>query len=210
LNEILDSQRSPNDKLGIGYKKHTTHFEASTAKKHEVSPSLSKDGNNIASQSSTQGKESFKRTKQGRHQEAIFTPQRRDTPSRWKSKKRYENVFHGQCYSCNEYGHKALECRYYARKDSERFHNTLRCWRCNQVGHIVSHCHTMRCYIFSGFGYKSQDFWNKRRNSMMRNSYSMTRRMHEVRKEDIFEKMEAQRSGSENLGQLQKLVKKTQ
>jgi hypothetical protein len=65
----------------------------STSKKHEVSPSLSKDGNNVASQPSTQGKESFKRTKQGRHQEAIFTPQTRETPSRWTPKQRYEFFF---------------------------------------------------------------------------------------------------------------------
>jgi chromosome segregation ATPase len=61
LNEILDSQRSPNDKSGLRYKKEATHVEASTSKKHEVSISLSKDGNNFASQPSTQGKESFKR-----------------------------------------------------------------------------------------------------------------------------------------------------
>ena len=36
----------------------------------------------------------------------------------------------------------------------------------------------------------------------------MTRRRHEVRKEDIFEKMEAQSSSSEKLGHLQKWVKK--
>jgi hypothetical protein len=159
LNEILDSQGSPNDKLGLGYNKEDTHVEASTSKKHEVSPSLSKDGNNFASKPSTQGKEIFKRTKKGRHQEAILTSQNKfKTPSRWTQKKRYENVFHGQCYSCNVYGHKVLECIYYARKDSERFHNTLRCWRCNQVGHIVAHCHTMRCYSCSGFDHKSQDF----------------------------------------------------
>jgi hypothetical protein len=160
LNEILDSQRSPNDKSGLGYNKEATHVEASTSKMLEVSTSFSKDENNIASQPSTQGKENFKRTKQGRHQESIFTPQRkfkRETPSRWKPKKRYENVFHGPCYLCNEYGHKALECRYYERKDNETFHNTLRCWRCNQVGHIAAHCHTMICYNYSGFGHKSQD-----------------------------------------------------
>ena len=144
LNEILDIQISPSDKIGLGYNKEATHVEASTSKNHEVSPSLSKDGNNVASQSSTQGKESFKRTKQGRHQEAIFTPQRRETPSRWTPKQRYENVFHGHCYSCNEYGHKALECRYYARKDIELFHSILRFWRCNQLGHIATQCHTMR------------------------------------------------------------------
>jgi hypothetical protein len=75
LNEILESQRSPNDKSGIGYKREATHDEASTSKKHEVSLSLSKDKDNVASQPPTQGKESFKRTKQGRHQEAILTPQ---------------------------------------------------------------------------------------------------------------------------------------
>jgi hypothetical protein len=107
LNEILDSQRSPNDKSGLGYKKETTHVEASTSKKHEVSPSLSKDGNNVASQPSTQGKE---RTKQGGHKEAISKSQSKfKTPSIWTPKQRYENVFHGHYYSCNEYGHKDLE-----------------------------------------------------------------------------------------------------
>jgi hypothetical protein len=67
----------------------------------------------------------------------------------------------------------------------------------------------MRCYRCSGFGHKSQDCWNTRRNSMMRTSYSMTRRRHEVRKEDIFENMEAQSSSSKKLGHIQKWVKKT-
>jgi hypothetical protein len=213
LDEILDSQRSPNDKSGLGYNKEAIHLEASTSKKHEVSPSFSKGGSNVASQPSTQRKETFKRTKKGRHQEAIFTPQRkfrRETPSRWTPKQRYENVFHGHCYSCNEYGHKDLDCRHYARKDNGRFHNTLRCWRCNQVGHIVAHCHTMRCYSCSGFGHKSQDCWNTRRQSMRSASYSMTRRTHEARKEDNFENMEAQSSSSEKLGHLQKWMKKTE
>jgi hypothetical protein len=68
----------------------------------------------------------------------------------------------------------------------------------------------MRCYSCSGFGHKSQDYWNTRRNSMMRSSYSMNKRRHEVRQEDIFEKMEAQISSSKNLGHLQKWVKKTE
>jgi hypothetical protein len=44
----------------------------------------------------------------------------------------------------------------------------------------------------------------------MRTSNSTTRRTHEVRKEDIFEKMEAQSSSSERLRHLQKWVKKTE
>jgi hypothetical protein len=112
LNEIFEIQRSPNDKSGLGYKREATHAKERTSKKHEVSPSLSKDENNVASQPTTQGKESFKITKQGIHQEAILEPQRR-----WTLKKRYESAFHGQCYSCNEYGHKYLECRSYARRN---------------------------------------------------------------------------------------------
>jgi hypothetical protein len=111
LNEIFETQIPPNDKSGLGYKKEATHVEAISSKKHEV-----KDEENVASQPFTKGKESFKRTKQERHQEATFTPQRK-----WTPKKRYESDFHGQCYSCNEYGHKDLECRSYARIDNGRY-----------------------------------------------------------------------------------------
>jgi hypothetical protein len=62
LDEILESQRSPYDKSGIGYKKEDTHAEESTSKKHEVSQSKKED--NVAKEPSTQGKENFKRTKQ--------------------------------------------------------------------------------------------------------------------------------------------------
>jgi hypothetical protein len=145
LDEILEIQRSPYDKSSLGYKEEATHVEASTTKNHEVI--TSKKEENVAKQPSTQGKENFKRTKQGRHQEAIF-----GTP-----KQRYESIFHGHCYSCNEYGHKSFECRYYERRYNGRFHNTTRCWRCDQVGHIVVHYNTMRCYSCSGFGHKSKD-----------------------------------------------------
>jgi hypothetical protein len=64
LNETLDSQISPNDKSSLGYNKEATHLEAITSKKHEVSPSFSKGGSNVASQPYHQGKENFKITKE--------------------------------------------------------------------------------------------------------------------------------------------------
>jgi hypothetical protein len=143
LDDILEIQRSRYDKSSLGYKGEDTHVEASTSKKHEVNPSNEED--NVAKKPSTQGKENFKSTKQGKHQEAIL-----GTP-----KKRYESIFHGNCYSCNGYGHKSFECKYYERKNNGRLYNTMRCWRHDQVGHIVFHCNTMRCYSCSGFGHKS-------------------------------------------------------
>jgi hypothetical protein len=198
LDEILESQRSSCDKSGLGYKGEDTHAEVSTSKKHEVN--LSKKEDNVAKQPSTQGKENFKIIKQGRHQEAIL-----GTP-----KKRYESIFHGHCYSCNGYGHKAFECRSYERRYNGRFYNSTRCWRCDQIGHISVHYNSMRCYSCSGFGHKSQECWNTRRKSMMRTSHNMARRRNEVRKGDIFEKMDTQSSNSEEKGHLQKWVKKTE
>jgi hypothetical protein len=198
LDEILESQRSPCDRSGLGYKEEDTHAKANTSKKNEVSPSNKEDI--FAKQPYTQGKENVKRKKQARHQKATF-----GTP-----KKRYESIFHGHCYSCNGYGHKYFECRSYERRYNGIFYNTMRCWRCDQVGHIVVHCNTMRCYSCSGFGHKSQECWNTRRKSMMRTSHSMARRRNEKRNGDILEKMNAHSSISEKQEPLQKWVKKAE
>jgi hypothetical protein len=160
LDEILDSQRSPNDKSSLGYKKEVAHFEASISEQHDVSPSFSKGGSKSAIQEPTQRNKIFRRSNKGRNQEAGPTPQRkfrRETPSRWTQKQRYGNVFNGHCFSCNEYGHRDLDFINYARRNVGRFNNILRCWICNQVGHIAAHFHTMRCYSCSGFGCKAQD-----------------------------------------------------
>jgi hypothetical protein len=45
---------------------------------------------------------------------------------------------------------------------------------------------------------------------MMRTSNSMARRRNEIRKGDVFKKMDAQSSSSEEQGHLQKWVKKTE
>jgi hypothetical protein len=158
LDEILDSQISPNVKYCIGYNKEVAYFEVGASKKKYVGHSFSKGEIKVSHQAPAKRKESSGRSEQGRHQEASYTPQtkfRRERPSRLTQNHRYENAFNGNCFSCNQYGHKALDCRHYVWEDVGRFNNILRCWRCNLVGHIAAHCHTMICYNYNGFGQKS-------------------------------------------------------
>jgi hypothetical protein len=70
---------------------------------------------------------------------------------------RYESVFNDFCFSCNEYGHKALDCRNRGRKQVGRFNNSIRCWNCNHVG----------------YGHKSHNYWNSRKQSMRNDLYNM-------------------------------------
>jgi hypothetical protein len=97
LDEILDSQRSPNDKSSLGYNKE----EISTPKKPDASPSFVKSESRYDSGSSCSTNEInttiFRRSDQGTHPEATHTPQskfRRDTPS-WMNQRRYESVCNG-------------------------------------------------------------------------------------------------------------------
>jgi hypothetical protein len=114
LDEILDSQRSPNDKSGLGYNKE----EISTPKKPDASPSFVKGEDKSDKGPSFVKRESrydsgsscsknernttiFRRSDQGRHPEATHTPQskfRRETPS-WMNQRRYESVCNGYCFS---------------------------------------------------------------------------------------------------------------
>ena len=97
LDEILDSQRSPNDKSSLGYSKE----EISTRKKLDAGPSFVKRESRYDSGSSCSKNENntteFRRSDQGRHPEATHTPQSkfiRETPS-WMNQRRYESICNG-------------------------------------------------------------------------------------------------------------------
>jgi hypothetical protein len=192
LDEILDSRRSPYDKTGLGHNKE----EISNLKKPDASPSFVKSEDRYDASLSFIKRESkydvgsscsknkrnttkLRRSDQGRHPKATHTPQskfRRETPS-WMNQRRYESVFNGYCFSCNEYGHKALDCRHHGRKQVGRFNNSIICWNCNHVGHIAAHCYTMRCYSCGGYGHKAYNCWNSRRQSIRNASHNMTTRV---------------------------------
>jgi hypothetical protein len=168
LDEILDIQISPNDQYGLGYNKEVAHLEVGSSKNHYAGLSFKKTESRDASQEMEQRKKIFRKSEQGRHQEAGPTPQsnfRRETPSRWTQKQRYGDVFNGHCFSCNEYGNKALDCINYARKYVGRFNSILICWRFNQVEHIASHFHTMRCTTAVGLATNPNIFGTQEDNS---------------------------------------------
>jgi mevalonate pyrophosphate decarboxylase len=72
------------------------------------------------------------------------------------------------------------------------------------VGHIDAHCHNC-----GGFGQKSKDCWNSRRQSMRDISFYMARRENEAWKKDNV-RMEAQKTSVEKPGHFQKWMKKTE
>lgn len=144
LDKLIHQQREPSEKKGIGY--------GSNQKNHETGGLNDKEGH--------QG-DNF----------AFQDKSKSTTSSRRNQKSRYEKAFTGYCFSCNESGHKVIDCMPYASRSVRSPNNEFRCWRCNDIGYIVTHCHTMSCYKCNGFGHKYQDYWKSRRQPMRSTPY---------------------------------------
>jgi hypothetical protein len=159
LNEILNCQRSPFDKTGLGYseKKEVANEEASTSSK-QSSEERTKSYVDIL-------KKSIK--VEDNRKEEQYVPQKtnlphkdrikKTLPSRWNHTIRYQNSFFGYCYSCNGFGHKEIDCRTnvrgsYMRNNNRDTHGFSRrnynsfspllnyniiCYNCNNYGHIA-------------------------------------------------------------------------
>jgi hypothetical protein len=90
---------------------------------------------------------------------------RRTTPFRRYSTPRYQTVFFGLCYACNNFGHKTMNCRAnsrninnfeshtqkgYLRRPNEtqkisynKFESLsteVECYKCNNFGHLAKDC----------------------------------------------------------------------
>jgi hypothetical protein len=162
LNEILNHQRSPFDKTGLGYNKgkETANEEASTS---------SKQSNEERTKKYVDSLRSFIKVEDNRKEE-LYVPQKTNSPhkdgiwkivpSRWNHTTRYQNSFFGYCYSCNGFGHKAIDCRTNVRSDPIRNNNrdthgysrrnynyfspllnyNIICYNCNNFGHIEKLC----------------------------------------------------------------------
>jgi hypothetical protein len=160
LNDILNRQRSPNDKIGLGYTQDSTCMTQRTNKipisyADALKSSLRRENN----------KEKMKPLKivPNKQKSALPTKEKCDkknTINRRNPPNRY--IFIGYCYSCNNYGHKAIHYKVYGQynhRNVQRYKNNkynaekrnynsfsplqnfnIECQRCNNYGHKANEC----------------------------------------------------------------------
>jgi hypothetical protein len=177
LDEILSSQRSLNDKTGLGY-----NDSLKTTKQEKE---VENDETNTPEQVEQQDiRLEFRRNETSRrsspiryesnHYEGNY--RRIDREPRWTTPQRrslipmYQNFYLGHCYTCGNFGHKAINCRInemnnyasYLNGENSRYGNVCRpvnrnynpfeplmdenivCYKCNNLGHKAQYCREMK------------------------------------------------------------------
>ena len=144
LDDILSSQIPSRDKSRLGYDKEN---------KTECS-SLTNQGINKRSYFAAL-KSPIKREENKKYVLPSHDRDKSNVMTRRPMTSRYQQIFFGHCYSCNNFGHKALNCRAYGKlqdykknicsnKPKARNHNffapiqryDMECYKCNKHGHI--------------------------------------------------------------------------
>jgi transposase InsO family protein len=173
LNDIINSQKPHHDKSGLGYNQ-TEKGSSSKTTKQETYPKIYAE--TIKGDRKVY-KENY-RTLLHREdsdfrindRQKIDRPQEEEgfirvPPFRRSSTPRYQTIFFGLCYACNNFGHKVVNCRAnnrninnfeshtqkgYPRRPSEtqrRSYNMfeslsteVECYKCNNFGHMAKDC----------------------------------------------------------------------
>jgi hypothetical protein len=173
IDEILSSQRYPNDKTRLGYN--------DSLKKTKQEKEYENDETNTPEQVEQQDKrlefirnETSRRSSPIRYESNHYEENYRriDREARWTTPQRrsltprYQNFFLGHCYTCGNFGHKAINCRInernnytsYINGENSRYGNVRRlfninynpfdplmdqnivCYKCNNIGHKELYC----------------------------------------------------------------------
>jgi hypothetical protein len=171
LDNIINSQNSHHEKSVLGYNQTK---KGSNSKKTEKETYPKSYAETIKGDMKTY-KEDYKDTPPPRrfrfqNQRPTDRPQeeegfRRENPFRRSSTPRYQTIFFGLCYACNNFGHKYMNCRDnnrninnfeihtqkgYLRRPNEtqrRSYNKfeslsieVECYKCNNFGHMAKYC----------------------------------------------------------------------
>jgi hypothetical protein len=177
LDEILSSQRSPNDKTGLGYndslkttkqEKEVENDETNTPEQVEQQDRKLEFRRNETSRRSSPIR--YERNHYEGNYRRIDREPRWTTPQRRSLTPRYQNFFLGHCYTCGNFGHKAINCRInernnyasYMNGENSRYENVRRpfninynrfdplmdqnivCYKCNNIGHKARDCREMK------------------------------------------------------------------
>jgi hypothetical protein len=171
LDDIISSQKSHLDKSGLGYNQ-TEKGSSSKTTEQETNPKIYAE---TIKGDRKMYKEDYRDTPPPRrfrfqNQQQTDRPQEEEgfirAPSfRRSSTPRYQTIFFGLCYACNNFGHKVVNCRAnnmnnnnfeshtqrgYSRRPSEtqrrsynRFESLsteVECYKCNNFGHVAKNC----------------------------------------------------------------------
>jgi hypothetical protein len=159
LDEILSSQRSPNNNTGLGYTQDSTATLQGSVKKqisyaNTLKNSLKREDNQEKMMPLKMVTHKQKSTLPTRvKNDKINTIIRRNPP---------HYLFIGYCYSCNNFGHKEVHCKAYGQhncRNDKRYKNNeynaekrnynsfsplqsanSECQKCNNYGHKTSEC----------------------------------------------------------------------
>jgi hypothetical protein len=117
LDDIISSQKPHHDKSGLGYNQ-TEKGSRSKTTEQEIYPKIYAE---IIKEDMQIYKEDYKDTPPPRrfrfqNQQMTDRPQKeegfkRETPFRRSSTPKYQTIFFGLCYTCNNFGHKAMNCK---------------------------------------------------------------------------------------------------
>jgi chromosome segregation ATPase len=130
LDEILSSQRSPNDKIGLGYndilktkkqEKEVENHETNTLEQVEQQDRKLEFRRNETSRRSSPIR--YERNHYEGNYRRIDREPRWTTPQRRSLTPRYQNFFLGHCYTCGNFGHKAINCRIIERNNYASYMN---------------------------------------------------------------------------------------
>jgi hypothetical protein len=164
LDDIISSKNSHLDKSGLGYNQKEKGSSSKTIEQ-ETNPKIYAE--TIKGDRKIY-KEYYKDTPPPRkfrfqNQQQIDRPREKEgfiraPPFRRSSTPRYQTIFFGLCYACNNCGHKAVNCRAnngnnnnfeshtqrgYSRRSYNMFESLsteVECYKCDNFGHVAKDC----------------------------------------------------------------------
>jgi hypothetical protein len=172
LDEILSSQRSPNDKTRLGYndslkttkqEKEYENDETNTPEQVEQQDRRLEFRRNETSRRSSPIK--YERNHYEGNYKIIYCEPIWTTPQRRSLTPRYQNFFLGHYYTCGNFGHKAITCRINERNNyasymngaNSRYGNVRRTVNINYNPFDSLIDQNIVCYKCNNLGHKARD-----------------------------------------------------